>query len=581
MGSYRWRAGLPIVVLVLVSRAAFAQPGTDPLVAEARRHFELGVAHFDREEWQASLVEFLQSRTILPTKANTKNAAICLRKVGRFDESLDMFERLVRDFPDLSTEERSLVEREIAELHASVGTVQVDDAPPGADVAIDGFDRGMTPLAGPIRLAAGIHTVRVTKDGSLPFETRIDLAGKQSVVIHARLAPLTRVGLLRVTESSGTPLNVLVDGAEVGATPWEGALAPGIHVVEARGDGELGAAPARVRIELGEVARLELRAVPLRAVLRVDTQPKSAEISIDGVPVGHGSWQGRLEAGSHRVATVLAGYQFLQRTLNLGESSSQSMSVVLEPLEAPSRLTAEVGAGVPIGFLWGGDVADGCRGSCSAGVAMGWHGRVDLVYELPSGFGMGICAGYLLLSKSVQTRAADFIPVRRSDAADSGHVDDMLRLRGLTVAAEAQYSFGEKWRFTLRAGVGALIGSAEDRRKGDFIASQDIGECGSAGSGCLQSGSGYSVSATQSSNAVYLYFAPELRVARRLRDGLSVEAGVNVMAMAAVVLPAWRRDNLVAAGSAGAGRFLNGSTESFAGSLMIAAVPTVGIKYAF
>lgn len=79
---------------------------------DARGHFDLGISHFDREEWAAALVEFLKSRELFPTKGNTKNAAICLRKVGRFDEALDLFEALLRDFSDLSPTDHDLAQRD-------------------------------------------------------------------------------------------------------------------------------------------------------------------------------------------------------------------------------------------------------------------------------------------------------------------------------------------------------------------------------------------------------------------------------------------------------------------------------------
>ena len=98
----------------------------------------------------------------------TKNAAICLRKVGRFDEALDLFEALLRDFPDLAQSDRELAEREVRELEASVGTLQLVDAPAGASVGVDGVDRGRTPLAAPLRVAAGAHVVKVVAGDEFP-----------------------------------------------------------------------------------------------------------------------------------------------------------------------------------------------------------------------------------------------------------------------------------------------------------------------------------------------------------------------------------------------------------------------------
>src|SRR6185436_3959720 len=91
---------------------------------DARNHFEIGLTHFDREEYSAALAEFLESRRLFSTRSATKNAAICLRKEKRFDESLEMFESLLRDFPNLPAGDRDLAEREIGELKRSVGTVE-------------------------------------------------------------------------------------------------------------------------------------------------------------------------------------------------------------------------------------------------------------------------------------------------------------------------------------------------------------------------------------------------------------------------------------------------------------------------
>jgi hypothetical protein len=60
-------------------------PGRDARKQEALTHFELGLAHFDRAEWSAALAEFLEARTLYPTRAATKNVAICMRHESRYD----------------------------------------------------------------------------------------------------------------------------------------------------------------------------------------------------------------------------------------------------------------------------------------------------------------------------------------------------------------------------------------------------------------------------------------------------------------------------------------------------------------
>src|SRR4051812_920169 len=77
-----------------------ASPGSsDAKKDEAKARFERGMTLFDKKVWDAALVEFLESRAAYATRSNTQNAAICLRNLNRFDEALDMFEALVKEFP--------------------------------------------------------------------------------------------------------------------------------------------------------------------------------------------------------------------------------------------------------------------------------------------------------------------------------------------------------------------------------------------------------------------------------------------------------------------------------------------------
>src|SRR6185436_1788304 len=101
----------------------------------------------DRAQWDAALVEFLKSREILPNAQNTYNAAVCLARVGRFDEAVDMYEALLREFPNLAGEERDLPMRELAQLKTSVGSIELRGGVSGSTVVVDTRERGTLPLA--------------------------------------------------------------------------------------------------------------------------------------------------------------------------------------------------------------------------------------------------------------------------------------------------------------------------------------------------------------------------------------------------------------------------------------------------
>ncbi|APR80772.1 Hypothetical protein A7982_06119 [Minicystis rosea] len=190
-------------VLTLPSAGAHAEPPVVPPPAEqpgpgpdadarrkdeARDHFQRGIALFDDESWDAAFVEFTRARKLFPTRAATKNAAVCLRLLKRYEEALDMFEELIA-FPNLNKEDRELSEHEITALRRLVGTIEIAGVEPGASVLIDRRVRGTTPLK-PVRVVVGTHEVRVVREGFEPYATRIRVAGNESVRVTPQLVRL-------------------------------------------------------------------------------------------------------------------------------------------------------------------------------------------------------------------------------------------------------------------------------------------------------------------------------------------------------------------------------------------------------
>ena len=84
-------------------------------------------AHRCREHTEPALALFLRSRALVPGKANTTNAAICLEKLGRYDEALDMAEEVIAKFSGSSRRERAQGHRakRMAELRKKVGSLVV------------------------------------------------------------------------------------------------------------------------------------------------------------------------------------------------------------------------------------------------------------------------------------------------------------------------------------------------------------------------------------------------------------------------------------------------------------------------
>jgi hypothetical protein len=573
-----------ILLAILLPCAARAQPASEPLGADSSQrpsageetrkaqaylHFKAAIEHFDRQEWSAALAEFLASRDLYPTRAATKDAAICMRKEGRFDEAKELYERLLHDFPDLDALERQFVNEELRELEGSIGTVEVRSSEEGGTVLVDGRVRGTIPLAAPLQIAAGAHLVRVLKVGFAPFETRIDVAGRQSSNIDANLAPLAASGRLRIRESSGLALDVLVDNVTVGRTPWEGSVAIGHHSVVLRGENNFGTQPVDAPAVSSEVTSLALQGESLAAVARVVPSPAGAVVSIDGVDVGRGVWEGRVRAGVHLIEVGAEGFRAYRHPLTLDSGERVLVDARLErdpnaPLWARRpRILLELSTALGLVPLFGGDVLASCAAPCSQTLPFEASGVLRVAYEVPSGAGLSVDAGYMALFAGTRGRATQ-LQTQSPVPPAAGTVDDALRVSGLTLGGSVFFAIGESWPITFRLGAGALLATARDERTGNFkdMLNQPV-----------------KVDVALNQSAIYAYVAPEVSIGRRISDHLQVSLGLRAAFLASPQPPRYpATPDLVLAGADGYTSF---ASSSPAGSFLIAVGPVLGASYRF
>jgi hypothetical protein len=574
-------SALPGLAAAQTAPSASAAPAPPPTQDDkkeiARGHFEKAITLFEDEAWDAALAEFRLSRELYATRAATKNAALCLRKLHRFDESLDMFEALLREFPSMAPEERKLAEGQVRELAALVGTIELQGVEAGTSVVVDGRDRGTTPSPA-IRVSAGTHVVRVSKEGFVPWESQVQVAGGQSAVVRAKLAAIERGGRLKVAEQNGGALQVVVDNVAVGRTPWEGTLAVGNHSVMLRGEGTIGTQPASAPVKLNEVTPLTLLAEPLDAVLRVQPTPAGASVAIDGVLVGRGLWEGRLRPGQHKVEIASEGFLPMSRQLLIAKDAR---AVFAEPLERdltsatwtathPARIVIELDPSVALAPGLGGDVASSCKGSCSAGVPVGLLAMVRAGYQFSSGFGLGLEGGYLLLRQAVKDRPVALHP--KGLESESGLAKDGLNLSGLMVGASASMHTWTKWPLTFRLGVGVLLGSVTDHRSGTARSQARTGPQGE-----VLAAQDYSFDKTESPSARFLYVAPEVRMAYKLGERTELGAGITVLILRGLNDVQWADTNAVV-GPSGVSTFGRGS---MVGKTLAVIAPGLSARYEF
>jgi hypothetical protein len=535
---------------------------------EARVHFQKGLALLREEAWGPALAEFMLSRELFPTRAATNNAAIALRRLQRYDEALDMFEALLREFTNLPANERTAAQRAIVELKGLVGTIEIVGAEPGSTISIGGQTRGEYPPVTPLRVPAGTHIVRVFKEGFEAFEGRAEVAGGVTVTLDAKMRKLSQSGRLKVTEQGGRSLDVLVDNVVVGQTPWEGSLAVGDHTVALRGKEKLGTQPVAAPVKPQGVTALTLRAEELDAAMRVEPTPAGARVAINAVTVGRGAWAGRLKSGTHRIEVAADGFLPVVRQVVLERGEREIVAVELQRdpnadfWRKPPKLVLELDGSVALAPSFGGDVIDSCRSECSRSLGVGASAQLFGAYELGSGLQFGLTAGFLSIGQSATDREATLIPNNLDPRP--GTASDDLWVRGFLGGLTLGYHVGERFPVLFRLGVGGFLGSVRDDREGTFTTRTNA------------EFDAFPVTTTDQMR--YIFISPEARAGVRFAKNWEASAGIRALLLITPTQPRWNDQIELDAASDGAGTY---PADSLTGSFMVLLSPGLSVRYDF
>jgi len=499
----------------------------------AKQRFLKGLELSRTENLDAALVEFLAANEIHPTRAATLNAARTLLQLKRYVEALEMYQMLVQKFSaDLQPSEKKALDDVLAKLQAYIGELVVSSNQPGTTVIVDGQERGSTPLSQPVRVNAGTHSLRAYKEGFVPFETQIMVAGGTKKAVQATLKPLTRSGRILVTEAGGGVFDVVVDGAVVGKTPWEGVLAVGTHTVLLRGEDQMGSPPTSAELKENATTSLTLRAQKLDAQIRVEPTPANARVAVDGVTIGNGVWQGQMTNDKHRIEVFAPGFLGFGRDVTILPGKTENLVAVLkrnpdDPMWGGFRphIYAEAMAGLAVAPSFGGSADEACTGSCSSlplGMIAGLRGG----YALARGLGLELTVGFLTMRETMtrtQTATAD----PHVQSLVSTDWQDATRITGPLAAISASYQFLDKTPLTVRVLAGAARVKATFGNGGTFAGrSRDPNNASQTGSFRVP----FDLKEEEPNLWVPLV-GPEVRFGVRFSDSFLVDVGMAALFM--------------------------------------------------
>lgn len=324
-------------------------PPAPPLNEKAELAAGDAAAH--SKDWSTALAHYEAARHVAPSARAQIGAADALYQLGRLGEAYEAYtETLTTYGPKLGPADKAVVNGRLKDLAGKTGWLSVRVAEPGADVQVDGQPIGLSPVPALLRVAVGSHIVRVTKEGFAPVETRGDVSPDGKDVLDITLVRAATQGHL-VVQSTGEPVRVLIDGVDVGVTPWEGDVAPGPHEVTGRTSTAI-APPQQVKVVAGASSSVQLAASSISAHLQIRTSDGQGLVVVDGSPKGQGAFAGDVAPGQHTLTVSRDGYQPYQKAVTLAPQETWAETVTLSPVVA---VTSNVtGAERPIEGIYGG-----------------------------------------------------------------------------------------------------------------------------------------------------------------------------------------------------------------------------------
>jgi hypothetical protein len=240
----------------------------------------------------------------------------------------------------------------------------------GAEVAIDGRPRGVTPLSA-FEVEPGERELRVRAPGYEEHSARVAIEGRgvlQSVAVALRPLPTPppgpppppRPGTLVLT-SDPPGARVTVGGAARGTAPLELPLAPSReHAVRASLPGHADA-ELTVTVKPGERREAALRLQPRLGEVRVAARPPDAELLVDGEPRGKADQTLQLLAVPHVLEFRREGFETLRVDVTPRPGFAQTVNPALKSSEQAREEKMPAVAGAPRDTSCGSSPADASR----------------------------------------------------------------------------------------------------------------------------------------------------------------------------------------------------------------------------
>jgi len=213
------RKGPVCVALLLVGLARPASSVASPEAnALAQQRYDEGLAALDKQDFEGARLSLLQAYAIDPQPKYLFSLAVAEDKAGHALEALGHL-RQYEALPTTTEADRDKARAVVAAAAGKVGHVRVE-APPSTAIVVDGSTpAGVTPLAAPIDLAPGRHTLEA-RLGANVASTVVSPQGGETVVWQLQFAPAAPTAPAPVPATTLAPTYDTPSGKPPASARW-------------------------------------------------------------------------------------------------------------------------------------------------------------------------------------------------------------------------------------------------------------------------------------------------------------------------------------------------------------------------
>ena len=326
------------LAIMLASTRALSAAAPDPKRAEAAERFDRAIRLVNAGDLSGGLAEFQRTYALVPAVVVLYNVGLVYSRLQRPVDAVRALEKALKEPAALGAAELERARSVLREQAELIGRVELLANVGTGEVEIDNVKAAELPLAGPIEVAVGAHTIALIAAGFAPLRREISVASGQTVQASFELIPI-QASLAHLAVDCAVPAaDVLVDGQRVGKTPLIATVtvAPGRHRVEVT---RAGYRPSAQAIELQDGATGHLTINPVvdpsaygeQGMLAIRASEAQAVVSVDGDSSRPINDPLRVPFGAHRLRLERGGFLPAERDVDVPLAGTKTLSVVFEP----------------------------------------------------------------------------------------------------------------------------------------------------------------------------------------------------------------------------------------------------------